>query len=72
MKPIELALCIGYICWSDLYRFRFLLQKLQLAPQFLKLLLQCMDLRDIGTLVQIGGGCLPRQGAAFPVQPPAA
>ena len=26
----------------------------QFAAQFLKLLLQCMDLRDIGTLVQIG------------------
>ena len=65
MKPIELALCIGYICWSDLYRFRFLLQKLQLAPQFLKLLLQCMDLRDIGTLVQIGGSRLPGKAQPF-------
>ena len=29
------------------------------VTQFLKLLLQCMDLRDIGTLVQIGGSRLP-------------
>ena len=58
MKPVELALCIGHVCRSDLYRFRFILQHFQLRVQFLKLLLQRMDLRDIGTLVQIGGSCL--------------
>lgn len=59
MQTIELALCIRYICRGDLHGFRFLLQQFQLAPQFLKLLLQCMDLRDIGTLVQIGAAVSP-------------
>ena len=58
MKSVELALCIRYICRSDLYRFRFVLQHFQLGVQFLKLLLQRMDLRNIGTLVQIRGSCL--------------
>ena len=65
MKPVELALRIGYICRGDLYGFRLLLQLLQLAAQFLKLLLQCMDLRDIGTLVQIGGSRLPGKAQPF-------
>ena len=37
MKSVELALCIRYICRSDLYRFRFILQHFQLGVQFLKL-----------------------------------
>nr|WP_230324586.1 hypothetical protein [Bacteroides cellulosilyticus] len=65
MQTIELALCIRHICRGDLHGFRFLLQQFQLAPQFLKLLLQCMDLRDIGTLVQIGGGRLPSKAQPF-------
>ena len=65
MKPVELALCIGHVCRGDLHGFRFLLQQFQFATQFLKLLLQCMDLRDIGTLVQIGGGCLPGKAQPF-------
>ena len=58
MKPAQLALRVGYICRGDLHGFRFLLQQFQFAAQFLKLLLQRMDLRNIGTLVQIRGSCL--------------
>ena len=65
MKPVELALCIGHVCRGDLHGFRFLLQQFQFATQFLKLLLQCMDLRDIGTLVQIGGSRLPGKAQPF-------
>ena len=65
MKTVELPLCIGYICRGDLHGFRFLLQQFQLAAQFLKLLLQCMDLRDIGTLVQIGGSRLTGKAQPF-------
>jgi len=65
MKPVELALCIRYICRSDLYRFRFILQHFQLGVQFLKLLLQRMYLRNIGTLVQIGGSRLPGKAQPF-------
>ena len=65
MQAIELALCIRYICRSDLHGFRFVLQHFQLRVQFLKLLLQCMDLRDIGTLVQIGGSRLPGKAQPF-------
>ena len=65
MQTIELALCVGYICRGNLHGFRFLLQQFQLASQFLKLLLQCMDLRDISTLVQIGGSRLPGKAQPF-------
>ena len=65
MKPVELAQCIGHVCRGDLNGFRFLVLQFQFAAQFLKLLLQCMDLRDIGTLVQIGGSRLP--GKAQPL-----
>ena len=65
MKPVELALRIGYICRSDLYGFRFLLQLSQLAAQFLKLLFQRVDLGDVGALVQIGGGRLTGKTQPF-------
>ena len=65
MKPVELPLCIGNIRRRNLYGFRLLLQLLQLAAQFLKLLLQRMDLRDIGTLVQIGGSRLTGKAQPF-------
>ena len=65
MKPAQLALRVGHVCRGDLHGFRFLLQQFQFTTQFLKLLLQCMDLRDIGTLVQIGGGCLTCKAQPF-------
>ena len=65
MQAAQLASGVGHIRRRNLYGFRFLLQLLQPGTQLLKRLFQRVNLCDVRTLVQVGGGCLTGKAQPF-------